>query len=287
MKEIQGIVPTNFKELTRALLATTPQSRLVSGGTDLVIELNRMEHEINTLIALNRVKEMKGVRVKNKTLLIGGNVSFTELQHHPLVKKHAPALSVASSLVGSPQIRNRGTIAGNIANASPCGDSLPPLIVYGAEIQVMDAKGNIRDKSVPDIVTGPGENCLSPNEVIVGVKIPLKSKAYKSHFVKLGTRQTVTIAKINMALGFEHDTSSGKICHPKVALGAVDVTARRFEEAEELLRDQVLSQNLTEKLADILSEAITDSIKNRPTMPYKKEAVRGLVDDMLSHFTAP
>ena len=267
------------------LLQATPGTRFVAGGTDLTIQLGKMDREPSRLVALNHVTEMNRICLEKDSVWIGGNATFADLSSHTAVRKHVRALSVAASKVGSPQIRNRATLAGNIANASPCADSIAPLLIYDASVQVLNGQGFVRNLDVLDVVVGPDSNSLSYNEVIYGLKIPLKPQRFRSHFVKLGAKKSVTVAKIGMALGFERDAESGTVRNPKIALSAVGKTARRFDRIESLLEHRSLDSRLLTDFAEALSQEIELSIKERPSMPYKREAVKGLAMDILSYWT--
>lgn len=286
MKKIKGSRPTCIEELSSALASATDETRLIAGGTDLIIKMNQMTTNIDHLITLNHVQEMSQIFMEKDHLYIGGNLTFDELENDALVNEYIPALAAAASMVGSPQIRNRATIAGNVANASPCGDSIAPMMIYDAQVQILNGAGQISEKPIEEVVIGPEVNSLQSNEVITGFHIPIKPSAFISHFVKLGAKKTVTIAKINMAVGFEIDKVTNTIMTPRVAMGAVGRTAKRFPEIEAIIDQQLISQNLKLKFSAALSAAIEKAIGDRPSMPYKREAVKGLADDILNYWPA-
>ena len=282
----KAAVPANLAQVAAALSEATPLTRLVAGGTDFTIQLQEMADEPDLLIALNKVAEMNQLRLEEGAVWIGANLTFSELEHHETVREKFRALALAASRVGSLQIRNRATIGGNLANASPCGDAIPPLMIYDAVIQVLTANGSVKDLSVPEVVVGPGQNGLAFNEAIIGIRMPFRPGLFQSGFVKLGARETVTIAKINMAAGFEMDPKTGRIARPRVALGAVGQTPRFFHEAEAVLDGQTPASELESRFAEALTRGIEQSIPDRSSMPYKRAAVRGLAADILSDISS-
>src|SRR5688572_20253087 len=160
--------PRTLDEALR-LKADQPGAVPIEGGTDVMVDLNFDRARPEALLNLNEVDELKGWSRENGTLRLGASLTYTEAMEEPLARL-LPALAEASRTVGSPQIRNRGTIGGNLGTASPAGDALPPLLLEDAEVEVASVRGR-RRLSVQDFLVGPKQNALAADELIVAVLV--------------------------------------------------------------------------------------------------------------------
>ena len=151
----QVLTPASVEELVAALAQATPQTRLLAGGTDLVRALRRPGGEPDLLVDLTEIAELAAVRLEEGSLRVGALATFTQLQWDPLVREHALCLSLAAAQVGSAQIRNVGTIGGNIANASPCADGATALTALGAAVTTVDGAGATNTRPIGDLLLGP------------------------------------------------------------------------------------------------------------------------------------
>lgn len=155
MNDITMYSPRNLDELVPALAAATGLSKIIAGGTDLTIAMHEGEVCPDILIDVSRTEEMRRISESGGKIVIGAAVTFTEAENDPTIKKYFPSIARAASGVGSKQIRNRGTIGGNLANASPAGDMLPPLTALDARVVTVNSKNEIKRRTVNDIVA-PG-----------------------------------------------------------------------------------------------------------------------------------
>lgn len=276
------ISPQNMDELLEVMKKATPQTRYICGGTDYVQKLRNDQGDGDFLISLHRVAEMRQVNGKEGVITVGAALPFSEIAATGELQNGASCLVGAASRMGSPQIRNRATIGGNIANASACADSIAPLLVLAARVLVLNAKGEKEEREIREVITGVETNSLNHDEVIFGVVIPKPAAGFRSSFGKLGAKATVTISKINMALGFHFDESSKIMTDVRVALGAVGTAARRFSRAEEVLEGSVYSEEIAAAFAEQVSRDVEEAIKTRASMPYKRRAVMGVALDVLS-----
>jgi len=168
----------------------------IQGGTDVMVDLNFDRRRPDVLLNLNEVAELRGWSRENGTLRLGSGLTYSEAMAAPLAEA-LPALAEASRTVGSPQIRNRGTIGGNLGTASPAGDALPPLLVEGAEVEVASARGS-RSMPVADFLLGPKRSALADDELIVAVR--LTPSGAQQTFMKVGPRNAMVIAVVSLAL---------------------------------------------------------------------------------------
>jgi CO/xanthine dehydrogenase FAD-binding subunit len=178
------------------LKAEHPDAVPIEGGTDVMVELNFDRARPTTILNLNEVAELKGWSRENGTLRLGASLTYTEAMEAPL-RDELPALAEASRTVGSPQIRNRGTLGGNLGTTSPAGDALPPLLVEGAEVELASRRG-VRRLPLSDFVVGPKRNALEPDELILSVV--LRPSGARQTFMKVGPRNAMVIAVCSLAL---------------------------------------------------------------------------------------
>lgn len=179
-----------------ALKSEHPEAVLIQGGTDVMVDLNFDRARPETIVNLNGVTELRGWRRANGTVWLGAGLTYTEAMAGELAEL-MPALAEASRTVGSPPIRNRGTIGGNLGTASPAGDALPPLLTEGAEIEVASASAR-RSLPLSEFLIGPKENALAADELIVGVR--LTPSRQPQTFMKIGPRNAMVIAICSLAL---------------------------------------------------------------------------------------
>jgi CO/xanthine dehydrogenase FAD-binding subunit len=190
--------PRTLDEALR-MKADRPDARPIEGGTDVMVDLNFDRARPDTLLNLNEVAELKGWTRENGALRLGAALTYTEAMRGELADA-LPALAEASRTVGSPQIRNRGTIGGNLGTASPAGDALPPLLVERADVELASVRG-ARRLPLTDFLVGPKRNALADDELIVAVRIGPSGAAQT--FMKIGPRNAMVIAVCSLALAVD------------------------------------------------------------------------------------
>jgi len=218
---MEVLTPHTLVEALR-MKSQHPGARPIQGGTDVMVALNFDHERPDALLNLNEVAELRGWSRDNGTLRLGSGLTYAEIENGEL-RDVLPALAEASRTVGSPQIRNRGTIGGNLATASPAGDALPPLLVEGAEVECASVRG-ARRIALEDFVTGVKRNALEPDELITAVLLT-PSNAPQT-FMKIGPRNAMVIAVVSLAVsGGEELRASFGSASPRPVL----VTAPRDE----------------------------------------------------------
>jgi CO/xanthine dehydrogenase FAD-binding subunit len=206
-----------------AALDADPDAKLLAGGTDLLVEVNMGRRRPVSVVALRNVAELRGWRQEGDTVVIGAGCTYREMEE-PDFASLVPALSTAARTVGSPQIRNAGTIGGNIATASPAGDTLPVLAALEATVTVGSSAGT-RTLGVAELITGPKRTQLAPNEVILDVRVPVLDGPQE--YCKIGTRNAMVIAVADLALVVDRPNRS-----VRCAMGSVGPTVLRAHDAE-------------------------------------------------------
>jgi CO/xanthine dehydrogenase FAD-binding subunit len=187
--------PRTLDEALR-LKADRPDAVPIQGGTDLMVELNFDRARPELLLNLDEIAELRGYSHEGGALRLGAAITYTELERPPLAEL-LPALAEAARTVGSPQIRNRGTIGGNLGTASPAGDALPPLLAEGAEVVLGSVRG-IRTLALGEFLIGPKRNALADDELVLAVRV--RPSGQPQTFMKVGPRNAMVIAVCSLAL---------------------------------------------------------------------------------------
>jgi CO/xanthine dehydrogenase FAD-binding subunit len=247
--------------------ADYPDARFVQGGTDVLVELNFDRSRPATLINLNEVAELRGWSREDGTLVLGAGLTYAEAMRGPLLEE-LPALAEASRTVGSPQIRNRGTIGGNLGTASPAGDALPPLLVEGAEVLVAGVRGE-RRIPLEEFLVGVKRNALEPDELVVAVRLEPSREAQT--FMKIGPRNAMVIAVCSLALHV--DRARGEV---RAAFGSSAPTAR-------LVSAPLADASTFPELVAAAASPIDDV---RGTAAYRRHALRVLTGRALERCLA-
>ena len=189
------LTPRDLEEALR-LKAERPDAVPIQGGTDLMVELNFDRARPVALLNLNEVAELRGWSRQDGTVWLGSGLTYAEAME-PSLADALPALAEAARTVGGPQIRNRGTIGGNLGTASPAGDALPPLLVCGAEVKIASVRG---ERTVPlsEFLVGPKRNVVAEDELILGVSVDATES--RQTFMKVGPRNAMVIAVVSLAV---------------------------------------------------------------------------------------
>jgi CO/xanthine dehydrogenase FAD-binding subunit len=233
---VEVLTPLTLDEAL-ALKAERREAVPIQGGTDLMVELNFDRARPETILNLNEVAELRGWGRDNGTLRLGSGLTYAEAMGDGLASV-LPALAEASRTVGSPQIRNRGTLGGNLGTASPAGDALPPLLVYEAEVVIASADRGVRMVPVARFLTGPKQNALLPDELIVAVR--LEPRSMRQTFMKVGPRNAMVIAVVSLCLAVDREADEIRVSYgsagPRPGLVRVGLD-RVWELAELVARD--------------------------------------------------
>lgn len=217
-----------------ALLAADPEGWTpVHGGTDLLVRMRMGIAAPRGLLDLTGIPGFGDIRVQDGQVVIGAGATHATLAAGERVRTHAPALARAAGLIGSPAIRNRGTLGGNLANASPAADTVPPLFVVGAEVALRGLDG-VRWVPIEDFATGPGRTVRGATDLVVAVRFPARGQEVRSAFERLGTRKALAIARVSVAVAARVE-ADGTLREVRVALGAVAPTVIRARRAEGIL----------------------------------------------------
>jgi CO/xanthine dehydrogenase FAD-binding subunit len=255
---MEVLTPHSLDEALR-MKADVPAAVPIQGGTDVMVELNFHRGRPETLLNLNEVAELRGWSRENGTLRLGAGLTYTEAMKPPLADL-LPALAEASRTVGSPQIRNRGTIGGNLGTASPAGDALPPLLVEDAEIEVASVDGE-RRVPLADFLVGPKRNVLAPGELILAARVAPSGRPQT--FMKIGPRNAMVIAVVSLAI--LADRERGEL---RAALGSAAPVAKLV----------TASLDEYEAFPELVAAAASPIDDVRGTAAYRRHALRVLAE---------
>ena len=247
---MEFIQPGNWAEAL-AVQAELPAAVPLAGGTDLMVGLNFGARRPPALVDLTRISELRHWGIDGDEVRLGAGVTYRQLITE--LRDMLPGLALAARTVGSPQIRNRGTIGGNLGTASPAGDAHPPLLAAGAEVEIASVRGT-RSLPVDQFFTGPKKNALEPGELIAAVRIPRPSGP--EQFSKIGTRNAMVIAVAAFSLALRPDRQE-----VGTGIGSAGPTPRRARQAETFLAAALTEAGLWESRAG-LPDAFTTEFGN-------------------------
>ncbi|HWR39551.1 MAG TPA: xanthine dehydrogenase family protein subunit M [Patescibacteria group bacterium] len=267
MNAYQYVKPPQLTEALR-LMRENPDCHLLAGGTDLLVRMKLGRLQPGLLLDVSQLPELRTIREEAGLLRIGAAVTHTEICRAEAISRLAPALAGAASQVGSPQIRNRGTIGGNVGNASPAGDTLPALLAYGAVVELARYDGR-RRRPLKEFFQGPGRTVLEEGELITGFSLAIRPAGQAAAFEKMGKRKALSISVVNAAVLIEME--AGAVVKARIALGAVAATVRRMTAAEHHLKGTDLSDGAIAQAAQLVSDAVNPIDDVRSEAAYRKQ----------------
>lgn len=253
-----------------------PKALPLAGGTDFMVAWNAAGLNGRTVLDLSRVREWTRIQPLKSGLRVGSLASHLALQEHPGVRRSFPLLVQACATVGAVAIQNRGTLGGNIANASPAGDTFPPLAVYEAVIHTVSPRGR---RAVPflEVFAGVKKTTLGPSELIQGVEIPFPSKRpTRQMFRKVGTRAAQALSK-TVAAGLLWLGKGGKVEELRFSLGSMAPTVRRLKRVEAFVAGKALTEDVVRKACDLLAEDVSPIDDIRSTREYRLHVSQNLL----------
>ena len=264
----------NLEEALEFLRQFAPETAVLAGGTDLMVELRAGRLKASRLLDISRIQEIKVAERRGEELHLGAGLTFSEVLSSDLVAEWAPVLQAATCTIGSQQIRNVATIGGNVAHCSPCADSVPALLVHEAKVVLASACGE-RTISLGSFLKGPYQNDRKPHELIT--RFILKGWNQGFHdFQKLARRRELAVARLTLAVLVDTD-AAGRIADLRLALGAGTPAPRRMAEVEGFLMGKRLAEHDLWEAARLLSQEMVGVTGTRPSTVYKEKAVQGLL----------
>jgi CO/xanthine dehydrogenase FAD-binding subunit len=232
---MEVVRPKSLDDALKALAGSGGSLSPMAGGTDLFVYLNAGSWKGSRFLDLSPLKALNGIRVGKQEITIGAATPFWEIRHHAAIRRHWPTLAAAAAEVGAWAIQHRATLGGNIANASPAGDSLPVLLAHDAVVRVRSVRGT-REIPFAELYTGYRKLAMEPDELIVQVVLPRAPARWFAFFRKVGTRRAQSISKVVFAALLARDTKK-TFRHVRLAWGSVAPVTLRSRQAEAALLD--------------------------------------------------
>ena len=262
-----ALAPTSLDEAYELLAERGPEAKIIAGGTDLMVSLNARSLYASEFIDIWRLNELRGISDEGETIRIGALTTYTQLIKSPLIQLSLPSLVDASRTIGAIQIQNRGTIGGNIVNASPAGDSLPVLAAFDAEVEIGSIRG-VRKVGINNFYTGYRKTVMEPDEILLAVRSRKLKPNERTFFLKIGTRRAQAISKIVMAVNV--GTAGAVINSINIALGSVAPTVIRAVQTEALLTNETLGAPVIERARSMISQEVAPITDARSTEHYRR-----------------
>jgi xanthine dehydrogenase FAD-binding subunit len=276
MKQFEYFSPKNISEVCKLLAEFKDQAQILAGGTDVLIELRKPSVKVpKAIIDISRLNDLKGISETETEIIIKPLVTHAELGTSTVIKKYARLLHMAANVVGSPQIRNRGTIGGNIMNAATCADTVPPLMALGATITLQSSKST-RNVLLNDFFVKPYVTIAQRDELLTEIRFSKLPVYASSSFIKLGRRNALAISRLSVAAVLMKD-ASGKIAEARIVPGAAFPKWQRVAEAEQLLLGQKPDAKLFEEAGKKVSEVMISFTGRRWSTEYKEPVIAVLV----------
>ncbi len=250
------------------------ESKILSGGTDLLISARNGVLESKYLVDVSRLEELRQVSVDQTRLTIGSALTFSEIVRNSTIQKFAPALIRASGQVGSLQIRNAGTLGGNVANASPAADSVPALMIHDAHV-ILISSGFEYSEPLSSFVTGAYRTNLKPGSIIKAFSLEIFPRGFRCAYNRIARRRSLSISRAGAAaMGFL-DTD-GIITDLRLSLSSISPQPARMTVVEKYLIGRAPRSQLIFEAAQTVADEMVRISGERPSFVYKKPAVVGL-----------
>jgi CO/xanthine dehydrogenase FAD-binding subunit len=277
------VAPRNLDAALEMLGREPGVWRPFAGGTDLMVllEAGKLPHQ--KFLSIWKFAELRGIEVTPESLSIGALSTYTEIQRNAILQREFPLLCRAASETGSVATQNRGTLGGNIANASPAADSPPALMVYDAEVELISAKG-ARRVAYRDFHTGYKKMLMHDDELVWRIHLNRALKRNREYYRKVGTRKAQAISKICFAAAASIER--GRINDVKIALGSVAPTVLRAAETEKILKGEKFSSALLKTAQETLSHEISPIDDMRSTAVYRRRVAQNLLGEFFDVMSA-
>lgn len=270
MNKPDYLAPQSLQDALKALTEQTEDAQIIAGGTDLIPRM-RSGMVAPTLLVDLRLLDLKGIEIKGDWICIGACTTHTDILESDLLAEHCPALVEAAEEIAGPPVRNRGTVGGNLVNASPAGDLAPPLIIYDARAVLSKMKTE-REVPLAEFFTGPGKTVLAPEEILTEIRIPVVPPHTNAKFIKLGKRKAMAIAVVSVAARLTLD-EVGDIAQARIALGSVAPAPLRAVKAEVVLEGQTPTVDLFIEAGQVASAESSPISDFRASEDYRKKMV--------------
>ena len=275
MFDVDYIRPQDLGEALDFIKEHGPDTTILAGGTDVMIDMRAGTLQSKYLLDISRLSALREIKIRDTELTIGAAVTISEINTSETIGRHAPALQKATHRFAGRQVRNIATIGGNVAHCSPCGDTIPPLLIHDAVAVVVSPAGQ-RNVPIEEMAGGAYHCTLRPDELITHFILkPKPDDVEFSDFQKIGRRKELAISRMSMA-AMAGQAGDKSISFIRFALGSCTPTPHRFREIEEMLLDKVPDEILLWEAGRVLAEQMIEITGRRLSAVYKEPAIQGL-----------
>lgn len=264
----------SIKETLELLDQYKDKAKMIAGGTDIVIELRNKEINPEVLIDISSIKEMRYIKEDGDYIALGAATTFTDVVESPLFDGPLNGFKESSRLVGSPLIRGRGTVGGNICNGSPAADTVPPLLALDAVVTIKSLT-NTREVRLEDLFLDKGSVDLKADELLTDIKFKKPEDNEKLGFSKLGLRNALAISRICISALVGLDESD-IIENIKIASGSLGKHGLREKTVEEFMKGKTLNQDTIDQATEKMAQLVKTRLEGRSSLEYKGKAVEGI-----------
>jgi xanthine dehydrogenase FAD-binding subunit len=280
MQHFEFRTAASIEEASLLLAEKGGGCKVIAGGTDLIPALRNEDLRPDLVLNLLEIDSLKGIRESHGVVWIGPLTTFTEMVESEIIGRCFPLLIQAAAAVGGPQIRNRGTIGGNIANASPAADVLPAALALHADLHLFSRPYGERGVPLAEAIEKPYRIRFRPEEFLTGITLRKLEAGTRSAFEKLGRRNAMARARMNLSLVLRQD-SAGRISELRIVPGAIMPVAKRMRRAEESLLGKKPDEKAMEDASNRLVEEMVEVTGRRWSTEYKVPVMRNIFKRML------
>jgi CO/xanthine dehydrogenase FAD-binding subunit len=276
MKPFDYCAPHTLEEALEALHGSGGESRVLAGGTDILIEIRKTTGRApQRIVDISRIAALHEISFDENTVVVGPLVTHAQLAASDIIRTHAPLLAEAAASLGSPQIRNRGTVGGNIMNAAACADTVPPLVALGASVTLRSVR---RTRKLPlvELFEGPYTTVAEPGDLLTRIAFPPLPPNARSTFIKLGRRNAVSIARLSVAAILVTD-NAGVVTDARIVPGAAFPCWMRVHEAEAYVLGKTPTHDICVEAGKAAAAAMIARTGRRWSTEYKEPVLGVLV----------
>ena len=275
MESIEYLKPNDIKELLAQMAENKSRMTVIAGGTNLIPDMRDGVKAPQVLVDVSDLPELAGIQLGKDNITIGAATTIADLAASPVIREHVPILSKAAGELGNPLTRNRATIGGNLANASPCADTAPPLLALEATVHITDAGGKERAVPIDKFFMGYKLTRLGPGDVMTRITLALPGQKGKGGHTKLGLRKAASICVASVALMLFKE--NGHIAKARIAFGSVAPQPIRAYAMEALLEGSAINDALLAECDALVKKEISPISDIRGTQGYRQAATGAIL----------
>jgi len=275
MKNTEYLKPSDIKELLIIMTENKNRATVIAGGTNLIPEMRDGVKTPQVLVDVGDLQELTGIQLDEDSISIGAATTIAEIAASPVIREHLPILSKAAGELGNPLTRNRATIGGNLANASPCADTAPPLLALEATVHIIDAGGKEQAVPIDKFFMGYKLTRLGRGDVMTRISLSLPEREAKGGHTKLGLRKAASICVASVALMLLKE--NGHIAKVRIAFGSVAPQPIRAYALEALIEGNVINDALLADCDALLQKEISPIDDIRGTQSYRQAATGAIL----------